>query len=176
MPPISDHELRLQSWLAEHGGILGKVARSFTTTSSDYTELHQDLQLQLWISLKKFSGDAKVSTWIYRVCLNTALTWKRGTTRRTQSIDPGADPGELNSPASTPADHASERDLLDQLYAAIHTLPAIDRALVLLSLDEVPYRDIATVTGMTENHVGVALTRARQRLAAQLKGVTDELK
>lgn len=176
MPALPDHETRFQSWLAEHGGILGKVARSFTTTTSDYAELHQDLQLQLWISLKTFAGDAKASTWIYRVCLNTALTWKRGTTRRTQPIDAGADPGALHSPSASPADQASERDMLNKLYAAIHTLPAIDRALVLLSLDEVPYRDIATVTGMTENHIGVALTRARQRLSAQLKGVTDELK
>lgn len=175
MGPPSDHESRFQSWLAEHGGILGKVARSFTTTASDYTELHQELQLQLWVSLNKFASDAKPSTWIYRVCLNTALTWKRSATRRTRPIEPGADPGELPSTGSTPADLASDLDLLEKLYAAIHALPAIDRALVLLSLDEVSYRDIATVTGMTENHVGVALTRARQRLAVQLKGVTNEL-
>jgi RNA polymerase sigma-70 factor (ECF subfamily) len=54
-------------------------------------------------------------------------------------------------------------------------MPAFDRALVLLSLDGVAYRDVAEITGLTENHVGVALTRARKRLAALMKGIIDEL-
>ncbi len=54
-------------------------------------------------------------------------------------------------------------------------MPDFERALVLLSLDELTYREIAEITGLTENHVGVALTRARKRLATLMKGVTDEL-
>ena len=65
--------------------------------------------------------------------------------------------------------------MLEKLYAAIHALPEFDRALVLLSLDDLAYREIAEITGLNENQVGVALTRARQRLAQLLKGVTDEL-
>jgi RNA polymerase sigma-70 factor (ECF subfamily) len=131
--------------------------------------------LQIWISTKSFAGQAKPSTWIYRVCLNTALTWRRGAVRRAQRIDPVADLAQVATPAASPAENAADRELLDNLYAAIHALPAADRALVLLLLDGLAYREIAEIMGLTENQVGVALTRARKRLAAQLKGVADEL-
>ena len=103
------------------------------------------------------------------------MTWRRGTSRRECHIEQTADITLLATETASPADRAGERELLENLYAAIHALPDSDRALVLLSLDELPYREIAEITGLTENHVGVALTRARKRLAALLKGVTDEL-
>jgi RNA polymerase sigma-70 factor (ECF subfamily) len=77
--------------------------------------------------------------------------------------------------AASPAERAGERELLEKLYAAIHALPEFDRALVLLSLDGLPYREMAEITGLNENQVGVALTRARKRLTQLMKGVTDEL-
>ena len=175
MSPTPNHETIFREWLEEYRGIIVKVTRSFSTSHADAAELEQELQLQLWISLKFYAGQAKPSTWIYRVCLNAALTWRRGTTRREKRIEPNADVTLLATNAASPADRVSEREMLEKLYAAIHALPDFDRALVLLSLDELPYRDIAEITGLTENHVGVALTRARKRLATLLKGVTDEL-
>jgi len=95
--------------------------------------------------------------------------------RRERRIEPGADLSRVMAEAATPAERAGERELLERLYAAIHALPDFDRALVLLSLDSLAYREIAEITGLNENQVGVALTRARKRLAQLLKGVTDEL-
>lgn len=171
----ADHARLFQSWLEEHRGIIVKVTRSYAATPVDAADLQQELMLQLWISLPGFNGQAKPSTWIYRVCLNTALTWRRGATRRTRHIDPEADPARIATETASPAEYASEREILDQLYTAIQAVPDFDRALVLLMLDGLTYREIAEVTGLTENHVGVALTRARQRLATRLKGITDEL-
>jgi len=175
MSPHSIPENLFQTWLEEHRGIIVKVTRSFARSPADAADLEQELQLQIWISLKSFAGQAKPSTWIYRVCLNTALTWRRGTARRESHLAPGADIALIATEAASPADRAGEQELLEKLYAAIHALPDFDRALVLLALDGLPYREIAEVTGLTENHVGVALTRARKRLATLLKGVTDEL-
>jgi len=175
MSPPAQLETRFQRWLEEHRGIVVKVARSFTASSADAADLQQELLLQLWLSLPAYAGQAKPSTWIYRVCLNTALSWRRGTTRRERRIEPGADAAQVASPAATPAEHAGDREVLESLYAAIHALPDFDRALVLLLLDGQAYREIAEITGLTENHVGVALTRARKRLAVLLKGVADEL-
>ncbi len=152
-----------------------KVTRSFATGDADVAELRQEILLQLWISLRTYAGQAKPSTWIYRVSLNTAMTWKRGTQRRLNRVEPMADLGEFAAGDASPADRAGDRELLEKLYAAIHALAASERALVLLALDGLAYREIAEITGLTENHVGVALTRARQRLAANLKGVADEL-
>lgn len=169
------HESLFQAWLEDHRGIFVKVARSFARGETEVGELQQEMMFQLWVSLPRFAGQAKPSTWIYRVCLNTALTWRRGAQRREQHLEPGADVSRLAADAANPADAAGHNDLLEQLYAALQAMPASERALVLLMLDGLAYRDIAEVTGMTENHVGVALTRARKRLAGLLKGVTDEL-
>lgn len=175
MNPPSDLAARFQSWLEEHRGIVVKVTRSFAATPADAADLQQELLLQLWLALPSFAGQAKASTWIYRVCLNTALTWQRGTRRRESRLAPGIDLAHFATEAASPAEHAGDRELVEKLYAAIRALPDGDRALVLLLLDGLAYREIAEITGLTENHVGVALTRARKRLAAHLKGTLDEL-
>ena len=131
--------------------------------------------VQLWNSVPAFQGQAKPSTWIYRVCLNTALLWQRGAARRERHLEPGLDLNRFMGEGVSPAESAEDRELLDELYAAIRAIRPSDRVLILLMLDDLSYREIAQVTGLTENHVGVALTRARQRLAEQMKGVTDEL-
>ena len=103
------------------------------------------------------------------------MTWRRGTKRRLARVEPVADVGELAAGSASPAEHAGDREIFEKLYAAIHAMSDPDRALVLLALDGLAYREIAEITGLTENHVGVALTRARKRLAAAMRGITDEL-
>ncbi len=82
MSSSAAHELLFQKWLDEHQGIVAKVIRSFTQTPTDAADLRQEMLLQLWTSLASYAGQSKPSTWIYRVCLNTALTWRRTNTRR----------------------------------------------------------------------------------------------
>jgi RNA polymerase sigma-70 factor (ECF subfamily) len=175
MSPSANHESLFRSWVEEHRGIFVKVSRSFAHSEAEVGELRQEMLFQCWISVPRYAGQAKASTWIYRVCLNTALTWRRGTQRRERRIEPDADVSELAAEAASPAEIAGSKDLLAQLYAALQAMPPSERALVLLMLDGLAYREMAEVTGLTENHVGVALTRARKRLAGLLKGVTDEL-
>ena len=169
------HESVFRAWLAEYGGIIAKVTRSYAHSVPEAEDLRQEILLQLWTSMPSFRQESSPSTWIYRVCLNTAMSWLRGDGRRRRRIEPRADLSEMPEPSASPADAAGSKDLLDQLYGAIHAMPEFDRALVLLTLDGFPYRDIADITGITENHVGVALTRARKRLAELLKGATHEL-
>ena len=175
MSPSPNRESLFRAWLEEHRGIVVKVTRSFAPAPADAADLQQEMLLQLWTSLSTYAGQAKPSTWIYRVCLNTALTWRRGTARRERRIEPGADLARLPTGTASPAERAGDEEMLDKLYAAIYALPMFDRALMLLALDGLAYREIAEITGLTENHVGVSLTRARQRLAELMKGVTDEL-
>jgi RNA polymerase sigma-70 factor (ECF subfamily) len=175
MRPTPEQASRFKAWLEEHRGILVKVTRSFAPAPADAADLQQEMLLQLWTSLPSYAGQAKPSTWIYRVCLNTALTWRRGLARRESHLERHTDVEALAAGTGSPAQHAGDGEMLEQLYAAIHALPMFDRALVLLALDGLAYREIAEITGLTENHVGVSLTRARQRLAVLMKGVTDEL-
>jgi RNA polymerase sigma-70 factor (ECF subfamily) len=175
MRPLADHQQLFKTWLEEHCGIVVKITRSFTRTPADAADLQQELLLQLWISLPSFAGQAKPSTWIYRVCLNTALTWRRGTSRREKHVEPSADVARLAAETTSPAENADDRELLETLYAAIGDLSGSERALVLLSLDGLTYREMADITGLTENQVGVGLTRARKHLSELMKGVTNEL-
>jgi RNA polymerase sigma-70 factor (ECF subfamily) len=160
-----------RGWLSTHRAIVVRISRSFARSPSEAADLEQEILLQLWIALPNFAGESKVSTFIYRVCLNTALAWRRGASRREDRTVDGVDFALL--PAE--AEEAGDRLLLQHLYAAIHQLPQADRALILLHLEGLSYREIADVAGMTENHVGVALTRARKRLSTLMKGVIDEV-
>lgn len=164
-----------KTWIEEHRGIFVKVARSYTSTPADMDDLQQEMKLQLWTSMPSFQGSAKPSTWIYRVCLNTALSWRRGNVRRENRLQRAIAPEHLSAIPATASHDPDEGEMVEKLYAAIHTLPMFDRALMLMALDGLAYREIAEITGLTENHVGVSLTRARRRLAILLKGVTDEL-
>lgn len=168
-------ESLFESWLDTHRGIIFKVTQAYARSPREGAELQQEIKLQLWNSLSTYSGEAKASTWIYRVSLNAALAWRRSANRRESKIEPGADLNQVPGLIASPADAVDQRDLLDKLYEAIRAMNEFDRALVLLMLDGLAYGEIAVVTGLTENHVGVALTRARKHLAALMKGVIDEL-
>jgi RNA polymerase sigma factor (sigma-70 family) len=175
MSCLPNNDSPVGAWLEEHRGIFVKVARSYARGETEIAELQQEMLYQLWLSLRGFAGQAKPSTWVYRVCLNTALTWRRGTVRRERRIETEANLEAMAAVGRSPAESAEQREWLAKLYEALRALPEIQRALVLLSLDGLAYREIAEVTGMTENHVGVALTRARKHLADLMKGIIDEL-
>ncbi len=119
---IANHELRFRQWLGEHTGLLLKVVRSFAAEPAEQDDLFQEVLLQVWLSLPNFRDDSKPTTWLYRVALNTALTWKRTEKkhRRTMNSVSVADVA-LPSPASAEAEQNTR--LLDRLYAAIRTLP-----------------------------------------------------
>jgi RNA polymerase sigma-70 factor (ECF subfamily) len=164
-PP--DDESRFAAWLTEHGAIPRKLSRAYTFESADADELHQEMLVQLWRSLPRFRGQSQASTWIYRVCLNTALAGRRERRRREARIAPAVQPpADAPSPEASPADAHERGDRLAALMDAVRALPPAERSLVVLALDGLGHREIGEITGLTENHVGVALLRARRKLAA----------
>ena len=170
------HEQRFAAWLEAHGAILHKLSRAYAPEAADEADLRQEMMVQLWRSVPRFRDQAKPSTWIYRVCLNTALTWRRTERRREARVV--AQPEPVDAAASddrSPDSSHARRDLMATLMRAVRQLPAADRSLVVLALDDLSYREIADVTGMTENHVGVALTRARKKLSTLLEEISHEL-
>ena len=174
--PFIDDESRFVAWLTEHGAIPRKLSRAYTFEPTDADELHQEMLVQLWRSLPRFRGQARESTWIYRVCLNTALTSQRERRRREARVIPAEHPPvDAACPAANPAEAHEHDDRLAALMNAVRALPPPERSLVVLALDGLDYREIGEITGLTENHVGVALLRARRKLATLMKGVADEL-
>ena len=161
MTPQEQNE-RFTGWVRDHAAILHHVAHGFAE-GADRQDLMQELLLAVWKSVPAFRHDAQASTFIYRVSHNAALTWKRTERNYRRKLDEAA---QQPSPDSSGDDAA----LLEQIYTGIRQLPPLDRSLMLLSLDEVSYRDMAAIHGLTETNVGARLNRARQKLTLALKG------
>jgi RNA polymerase sigma-70 factor (ECF subfamily) len=160
-------ESLFKSWLTEHGGAVLKVARAYTLTAEDRQDLVQEILLQIWRSLPQFQGRASPSTWLYRVALNTALGWHRKERRRQARQRPMLEV-DLSVAGLDGAQQAAQRETLQRLYAAIRQLPRAEAALVLLYLDDLTYRQMAEVLGISENNVGVKLNRAKKALGELL--------
>jgi len=166
----SDRHERFDKWMREHGAVLQHVANGFAA-GHDRHDLVQEILLALWKAVPAFRGDAKASTFIYRVAHNTALTWRRSILGHRRKLD------RLSSfPASESSGRGDETKIrqLERVYAAIRQLPPLDRSLMLLALDGTSYRDMSIIHGISENNVGVRLNRARQKLASTLKETEDE--
>lgn len=153
--PAREQEFR--SLLQENHGRLVRIARSYAS-QGDHEDLLQDILLQLWRALPGYDGRARLATWVYRVALNTALGQlrRRYTRPRTQAM-PHAELMPL-TPASA-GDPVDPEDLLERFLAE---LAPLDRAVLMLSLDDLSYADIAGVTGLNENAVGLRLHRIKQ--------------
>ena len=166
---VPEQDALFRRWLADHAGLMWKVVRAFSATPEDQQDLLQEIALQLWRSLPAFRGEAKESTWIYRVAFNTALIWKRGETRRHAKHEKFI---ALNvAPENSPS--APDEELVEKLYVAIRQLPMLDASLALMHLDSVSYREMSEVLGITESNVGVRLNRVRKQLAEMLKGANE---
>jgi RNA polymerase sigma-70 factor (ECF subfamily) len=165
-----------KQWLGEHKGLMFKVVRAYAALPNDQDDLFQEILLQLWRSIPGFDGEAKETTWIYRVALNTAMVWKRGKLRRRKKhhrtiikFD------ELPDIQQNSGQLTSEQRIIDRLYAAIQVLPKIDSTLVFMYLDGLSYDEMAEIIGISKSNVGVKLNRAKKQLAQLLKGRIDDI-
>jgi len=167
-------ETLFKQWLQEHGGTVLKVARAYTLTAEDCQDLAQEILLQVWRSLAQFQGRASASTWSYRVALNTALNWHRKEHRRQARQQSLLEAEDLPVTGLDSAQQLYQREVVERLYAVIRQLPKADAALVLLYLDDLSYRQMAEVLGISESNVGVKLNRAKKALGELMKEVVHE--
>ena len=158
-------------WVERHSRIIYRVVNGFAS-GEDRNDLLQEVLLAVWKSIPSFRKEAKATTYLYRVCHNAALLWMRGEKRYRRHVE------ELSEfSLGTDAGARSAMDeRLAEVYGAIRKLKAMDRSLVLLSLDGLNYREMAEVSGLSESHVGVKLNRIRNQLSELLKGDRNEPK
>lgn len=143
-----------------HQRIIHKVCRLYSHTADDREDLFQEILLQLWRAYGSFKGDAKISTWMYRVALNTAISGFRKSSRRplTSELDATA----FQAMADLPNPEVEENKQL--LYKAIALLSDLERAIIMLYLEEHSYDEIAEIIGITSNYVGVKISRIKSKL------------
>lgn len=149
--------------LHKHSGILHKIIRLYVDDPEDRRDLHQEMLYEAWRAYPSFRGAAAFSTWLYRVALNTALTFRRKALRRPATSELAAAQhlsDELSEPLSPQA---------ELLYQAIRQLPEADRAIITLHLDGYDNDAVADMMGLTKNHVAVKLHRIKTVLENRLK-------
>ena len=150
-------------WLAGHKGILFKVVHAYAFEHADRQDLFQEIVMQVWRSVEAFRGESSVSTWVYRVALNTATAWTRKQDRHQRGKQPLEIVDGLLAASATEADPRVE-----WLYRQIAQLQDVDRSVALLMLDGFAYKEIAAIVGISETNVGVRINRFKAALTAQL--------
>lgn len=167
---MSHRDEKFVQLVHENDARLRKICRVYTDGTEAQRDLYQDILVELWRSFPSFEGDSSPSTWLYRVALNTALSHDRAQeVRADATLDPDHPMWENGPP---PPDEDLERqDRLDHLYAAIDRLNEVDKALVMMYLDEKSYAEMSEVLGISENYVGVKLHRIKNKLASWLEEI-----
>ena len=151
-------------------GIAHKVARIYFDDVTAREDVIQEMMYQLWKSFKGFDGQSKFSTWMYSVCLNTALTYRRKTKKHTRET--------LDTQHYNIADQSTDAkdEDLKLLFQAVSTLTQLNKAIILLYLEDMTYDEIATVTGLTKTNVSVKLVRIKKELEAYIKKQSKTLR
>ncbi len=146
--------------LEKHQNIIHKVCRLYTNSYDAHNDLFQEITIQLWKAYPKFRGDAKFSTWMYRVALNTAITLYRKTKKRVSTQ--GFDDVQFKIKAEEYDD--TEEQQLRIMYKAIQQLNDIEKALVFLYLEDKNYKEISETMGISEVNARVKMNRVKTKL------------
>jgi RNA polymerase sigma-70 factor (ECF subfamily) len=162
-------DVQFAQWMREHSSIALRTARAFEFNADDQADLLQEILVAWWRSILNFPVSGNARQWLYRVSLNTALTWQRRESRRRRVIDRAKPFAQLVEQVPQPVE-PGDRDAIEELYRGIHELNPGERALILLHLDGFSYQEIALTLGISPNAVGSRLTRIRDTLAKILKG------
>lgn len=140
-----------------HKGIILRICKIYRKDPDDQKDLYQDIVLNAWHSYPQFENRSKFSTWLYRVALNTSLYQQRKHNKWDGKLT-GLEVIE-NHP------HEERKDeRIGTLYQVIDTLNELEKSIVILYLDELTYKEISEITGLTESNVGVKLNRIKSKI------------
>lgn len=155
---MADKQETFLQQINQNIGIAHKVSRIYFDETQEREDVTQEMMFQLWRSFETFDGKSKFSTWMYRVCLNTALTYRRK--REKQKHEPlTAGHSAIEEPGSL-----DKEESITLLYRAIAQLNGINKAIVLLYLEDLSYDEIASITGLTKSNVSVRIVRIKKEL------------
>lgn len=147
--------------LSQYNAMIHKICRLYRDSNEDREDLFQEIVFQLWKSYPKFKGESKLSTWIYRIALNTAIASFR---KKTTSINYFTELPDLAE--ELPSDESEVRQ--ERLFSVLKLLEDSEKALIALYFEDLTYQQIAEITGMNENYVGVKLNRIKTKIKTLL--------
>ena len=155
-----DTEKEFEKLIRENESLLYKVCRMYAYTAEDRQDLSQEIIIQLWKSYPRFKGNSKLSTWLYRVAINTAITGLRKKKDFITSVEPSDLPLHIIDESS----NHEEDDQLQRLHEAIGQLNPIEKAIVMLYLEDRSYEEMEDVLGMSQGNLRVRMTRIKDKL------------
>jgi len=165
--PASSIQDTFVSLVNANRSILYKICRMYGATEPDRQDLFQEIVIQLWRSYPSFRGEARFSTWLYRIALNTAIS----DLRKQRGYGPGSpiDPEQLSIPLQDIQYASDKEEQLQQLYAAIDRLTEVEKALTMLYLEEKSYQEMEEILGISQNNLRVKMNRIREKLRKMTK-------
>ena len=157
------HKEEFVEIIQKNAGLIYKIAKVYTNSKEDQQDLYQDIVYQLCKSFDSFRNDSKISTWMYRIALNTAIAHLNKEKRKGEYIS-------INEALLNKADtnDTLKEEQFEVLYAHIKKLDTVEKGVILLYLEGKTYDEIASITGFTATNVGTRLGRIKQKLIAQI--------
>lgn len=146
--------------LKENQNLIHKVCRIYADSDEEHQDLFQEITIQLWKAFPQFRGEAKFTTWAYRIALNTAITLFRKKKRSIDTIEFNSTTHKIDFEEY----NYEEEEQLKLLYKAIHQLGDIDKALVFMYLEDKDYKEISKTLGISEVNARVKMNRLKSKL------------
>jgi RNA polymerase sigma-70 factor (ECF subfamily) len=140
-----------------------RICRAYSHNIEDQKDLYQETALNIWKSLPSFRKEAMIGTWVYRVCLNVCMqhSLKLRTAKNKRVEIEGL---KISDETTDMNNNLENKEKLESLYMCIAKLSEVEKSLILLFLEDLPYKMISDVTGITENHIAVKLSRIKKKL------------
>lgn len=156
--------------LEENKDKIYRICKIYAVSPNEPEDLFQEVVIHLWQAFSSFEGRSNIDTWVYRITLNVCLRSKSKDTKRNEQTL-RLDSIRFEPQTSVPDHGQPEKN--QALQYCIHKLNPLDQSIVILSLDELPYKQIAKITGLTFNHIAVKMKRIRKSL---LNCITSKLR
>lgn len=160
----SEQRQIFNDWLDGYRALLFKVIKAYAFTTEDQNDLFQEVCLQMWRSIPNFQSKSAVSTWLYRIALNTAIKWS---TKEKKHVDGHQEVEKMNNVLIAKEEPKDER--VTWLYDEIKQFNEIDRSLTLLLLDGFSYKEMSEIIGISESNIGVKIHRIKKQLTENSK-------
>lgn len=157
MKAKKEDEQAFLTLVQENKRLIYKVCYLYAADEEHFKDLHQEILINLWQGLQSFKGRAKLSSWLYRICLNTCVSFYRKHGKMTDTMP-------LESLHGLVADNDDRTSNLQEMYRLISRLNRLEKAIILLWLDERPYEEIAEITGLSRNNIASKLKRIKEKL------------
>lgn len=159
----SEKENLFQSILDQHKQQIYRVCWGFTDQEHDVNDLFQETMIRIWQGLDNFQGKSAISTWVYRIAVNTCIYFKKRNKAFTQLTWLSEYESSLESQSHSP-ESSQSFERMKNIKAAIQELNKIEKSTILLVLEGCSYKEIAEITGMTVNHIGVKVNRIKSKV------------